>query len=196
MFSTFINSISDRRALRTDVPIAICLIALDVAARLLPHAPDFTPVAATALFAASVFRARALAVLVPVAGMILGDMILGFYDLQVMIVVYAALALPASVALLPRRLWPRLIAPFLLSSSLIFFVVTNFAVWAFSSMYPANVAGLLKCYIAALPFLRNMLVGDLFWGLVLFGLYGLTRTVGAPKDERVPARAVVALARF
>ena len=62
-------------------------------------------------------------------------------------------------------------------SSLLFFVTTNFAIWAFSPLYAPNIAGLSKCYIAALPFLRNMLEGDLFWGLLLFGGYWLVQTL-------------------
>jgi hypothetical protein len=78
-----------------------------------------------------------------------------------------------------------MIAPVLVSSSLSFFLVTNFAVWAFSPIYAANAGGLIKCYIAALPFLQNMLCGDLFWGIVLFGGYWLARNVRtAKRDDR------------
>jgi hypothetical protein len=175
------------RDLPTDLLIIACLIGLDVAARLFPHALDFTPVAATALFAASVLRVRALALLVPILGLLLGDAVLGFYDLRVMAAVYAALALPACAACLSRRLRrPSLIVPILVSSSLTFFLVTNFAVWAFSPMYPANATGLLKCYVAALPFLRNMLAGDLFWGFLLFGTRWLFQNI------RMPHAAVLA----
>jgi hypothetical protein len=158
------------RALGADALIVAGLIGLDVGARLLPRAPDFTPVAATALFAASTLRIRAFAVLGPIAGMMLGDLWLGGYDIRIMIVVYAAIALPACAgALSPTLRRPLFIPAVLASSSLIFFLVTNFAVWAFSPLYPANAAGLVKCYIATLPFLRNMIAGDLAWGFVLFG---------------------------
>jgi len=42
-----------------------------------------------------------------------------------------------------------------------FFFVTNFAVWASKSMYAGTAAGLLDCYVRALPFYRTMLAGDL-----------------------------------
>jgi hypothetical protein len=178
------------RALGTDPLIIAGLIGLDVAARLTPHVPDFTPVAATALFAASVLRVRALAVLVPIAGMMLGDMVLGSYDTRIMIAVYATLALPACVGALSSTLRrPLLILPVLVSSSLIFFLVTNFTVWAFGPMYPASAAGLVKCYVAALPFLRNMVTGDLFWGLFLFGGYWLAQGLRAANAEAALARA-------
>jgi len=193
MLSTLPNTFRAWRALRTDLAVVAGLVGLDIAARLLPHAPDFTPVAASALFAASVLRVRALSVVVPLAGMILADAWLGFYDLRIMAAVYGTLALPACAAWLSGR-WrrPVMIVPVLLSSSLSFFLVTNFAVWAFSPMYAANAGGLLKCYIAALPFLQNMLSGNLFWGIVLFGGYWLARNVRAAKrDDRhtIAARA-------
>ena len=164
----------------TDLSAVAFLVAIDVAARILPHAPDFTPVAATGLFAATVLRVRGLSVLVPVGAMLLGDAVLGFYDWRMMAVVYAALALPAIAACLSTRLRrPAMAVPALLVHSLMFFVVTNFAVWALSPIYAADAAGLLKCYVAALPFLKNMAAGDLFWGLVLFGSYGIAQAAWA-----------------
>jgi hypothetical protein len=102
--------------------------------------------------------------------------VLGFYDWRMMAVVYAALALPAIAACLSTWLRrPAMAVPVLLVNSLTFFVVTNFAVWALSPLYAADAAGLLKCYVAALPFLKNMAAGDLFWGLVLFGSYEIAQ---------------------
>jgi hypothetical protein len=164
----------------TDLSVIVLLIGIDVVARIAPHAPDFTPVAATGLFAAAVLRVRAVALLVPVGGMLLGDAVLGFYDWRVLTAVYATLALPALAAGWSRRLRrPGAAILLLLTNSLTFFLVTNFAVWAFSPIYAANAAGLLKCYVAALPFLKNMAAGDLFWGLVLFGSYGFVRAAVA-----------------
>jgi len=174
----------------TDLSVIALLIGIDVAARILPHAPDFTPVAATGLFAAAVLRVRAMALLVPVGGMLLGDMVLGFYDWRVMTAVYATLALPALAACWSSRLRrPGAAVLLLLTNSLTFFLVTNFAVWAFSPIYAAKAAGLVKCYIAALPFLKNMATGDLFWGLILFGSYGFVRAAGARLAAPVVGRA-------
>ncbi len=179
-----IRAVAGPDVLLSDVTRVAGLIGLDVGARILPHAPDFTPVAATALFAASALRLRALSILVPVAAMFLADAALGFYDLRVMAAVYAALALPAvAVAASPRLRRPAMIAPVLVSSSLAFFAVTNFAVWAFSPMYSASAAGLVECYAAALPFLKNMIAGDLFWGLVLFGGSWALRNIMLPTPE-------------
>jgi hypothetical protein len=171
---------STPRITLTDLSVVALLIGIDVVARIAPHAPDFTPVAATGLFAAAVLRVRAVALLVPVGGMLLGDAVLGFYDWRVMTAVYAMLALPALAACWSSRLRrPAAAVALLLTNSLMFFLVTNFAVWAFSPLYAANAAGLVKCYFAALPFLKNMAAGDLFWCLVLFGSFGLVRAAGA-----------------
>ena len=113
--------------------------------------------------------------------MMLGDAVLGFYDWRVMAVVYGVLVLPACAACLSDRLRrPRMVVPVLLATSLTFFLVTNFAVWAFSPLYTANATGLLKCYVAALPFLRNMIAGDLSWGVALFGTHWLLQAMRAP----------------
>ena len=179
------------RLLAADIHVAALLVGLDVAARLLPHAPDFTPVAATALFAASVLRFRTLSIFVPLAGMVVADAVLGFYDLRVMMAVYATLALPAVAGCLSHRLRrPWMVVPVLLSSSLTFFAMTNFAVWAFSPLYAANAGGLIKCYVAALPFLQNMIVGDLFWGIVLFGGYALLDNSRLTKAKEPRAVAI------
>jgi hypothetical protein len=156
--------------LPTDLLLVASLVGLDVIARLIPHAPNFTPVAATALFAGTILRSRGLALIVPFAAMLLSDSLLGFYDWRVMAVVYISASLPAAVGVLTgRSRAPFLLIPVILSCSLTFFAATNFAVWAFSGMYPPDVEGLIRCYVAALPFLQNTVAGDLFWATILFG---------------------------
>jgi hypothetical protein len=56
-----------------------------------------------------------------------------------------------------------------IAGSLLFFMLTNFAVWAFGTLYPRTWEGLMQCYVAALPFLDKTVIGDLFWNAVLFG---------------------------
>ena len=66
------------------------------------------------------------------------------------------------------------------ASSVVFFVVTNFAVWAQSGMYARTFTGLVECYTLALPFFQNTLAGDLCFSAVLFGSYALL-TKAAPQ---------------
>src|SRR4249920_1833346 len=75
---------TDKRAnLWMDLLLVAFLIALNVAARLLPHAPGFLPVAASGFFAARVLSIPVLALLVPVLGMILSDMALPGEDWRI-----------------------------------------------------------------------------------------------------------------
>src|SRR5262245_29891059 len=167
--------------LAMELPLAAGLVGLDLFARLLPHPPNFTPIAASAVFAGMMLRHRALALAVPLAAMLLGDCLLGGYDWRVMGVVYASLALPAGLAMAARRSRTSLvIVPVVLSSSLIFFATTNFAVWAWSGMYPLTISGLAHCYLAALPFFQNTLCGDVFWSAILFGGWWLARRILSP----------------
>jgi len=171
----------------TEFVLALGLVSLDVIARLLPHTPNFTPIAASALFAGAVLG-RPLAFAVPLAAMLLSDCVLGFYDWRVMTAVYTTLTLPAAMGLLAGgfRL-PIVLLPLAIASSLIFFMTTNFAVWMFSGIYARDIAGLVKCYVAALPFFQNTLMGDVFWVAVLFGGLWIVRFVFSPRGAKMSA---------
>jgi hypothetical protein len=60
-----------------------------------------------------------------------------------------------------------------LAASVSFFLLSNFAVWVVWAMYPKTLAGLAACYLAALPFFRHSLAGDLFFTVAFFGLGAL-----------------------
>jgi hypothetical protein len=153
-----------------DLALVAFLIGFDVTARLLPHAPGVLPVAASGLFAARILRIPALAVIVPLTAMALSGFGLAGDDWRVSLVVYAAIALPALAGTVSRRWRGALpIVATMLTCSLVFFVSTNFAVWAFSGIYPLTMQGVTACYIAALPFLEKTVLGDLAWTGVLFG---------------------------
>jgi len=159
-----------RADLLMDLGLVAFLVVFGVVARLVPHAPGFMPIAATALFAGRMLRIPALAPVVPIAAMVLSALALGPDDWRISLVVILAISLPALVGIVSRR-WPGIAATVavMVPCSLIFFAASNFAVWAFSGMYSLDFAGLMQCYAAALPFLQNTVAGDLFWTAVLFG---------------------------
>ena len=164
----------------TDLALVVFLIAFDAVARLLPHAPGFLPVAASALFAGRMLRIPFLALIVPVAAMALSSPLLGAEDWRVLLAVYTAIALPALAGMgLRRHSGVTLTVAAMVACSLIFFAASNFAVWAFSSMYAHTMDGLAQCYVAALPFLDKTVMGDLFWTAVLFGGAWLVQNVPA-----------------
>jgi len=159
-----------RADLWMDLALVAFLIGFDVVARLAPHAPGFLPVAASALFAGRMLRIPALAVIVPLAAMMLSSAVLGPDDWRISLIVYIAISLPAVAGMLSRR-WSGIAATVavMVPCSIAFFAISNFAVWAFSGIYSLDFAGLTQCYVAALPFLQNTVAGDLFWTGVLFG---------------------------
>jgi hypothetical protein len=71
-----------------------------------------------------------------------------------------------------------------LASSVVFFVVTNFGVWVFGSRYPKTAAGLLACYVAAIPFFQNTLAGDALYTAVLFGGFAVAEKLFPILRER------------
>jgi hypothetical protein len=156
------NILSPRHSMLTGMILAAAL------SRLLPHPPNFTPIAAIALFGGAQFADKRAAFLVPLAAMFLSDLILGLTVLAPVIYGCFALIVCLGFWLRQRRSAGR-IAVAALAGSVSFFVVTNFAVWVASGMYARTPAGLVECYVAALPFFRNTLAGDLFYNAVLFG---------------------------
>jgi hypothetical protein len=163
-----------------ELSLAMSLVGLDIVARLAPHAPNVTPIAASAVFAGMVLRSRALALAVPISALLVSDLVVGSYDWRIAGVVYAALALPALAARWGRARPVVVLAPLVLSSSLLFFATTNFAVWAFSGMYADDLRGLVHCYVAALPFLWNTVAGDVLWTALLFGTWWSAKFLFAP----------------
>jgi hypothetical protein len=144
------------------------LIVAAAATRLIPHPPNTTSVAALALFAGAYFSSRWLAFLVPLLALFASDLVLGVYPH--MEVQYLSFAVIICIGfLLQRRRTFGPIAAAALASSVTFFVLTNLGVWAFDGMYPRTLPGLLSCFVAALPFFRNTLLGDVFYTAVLFG---------------------------
>jgi len=143
--------------------------------RLIPHPPNMTPIAAMALFGGAYFRDRKMAFLLPIAAMVLGDLVLGYavYGMTLMKlqpVVYLCMLLTVGIGRVIQNQRSVLkIASASLASSIVFYFVTNFAVWAFDSWYPKTWSGLIACYTAAIPFFRNSVVADMFFAAVLFG---------------------------
>lgn len=167
---TMTRRTSTAPTLRQDLLLALFLVVLCVVMRLLPHVSNFSPVAAAALFAAMTLHRRSLAIAVPLAAMLVSDALLGGYGWQMMAVVYGALALPAVIGMLARKAPVATVAVGgALASSLTFYLTTNFAVWALSTLYTPDLKGMLECYVAALPFLKYTIAGDLFWSVALFG---------------------------
>lgn len=154
---------------RHEVLIAMILAA--ALSRLLPHPPNFAPIGALALFGGAQFADRRVAFLVPLAAMLLSDLCIGLYPHMGW--VYGSFALITCLGLWlrsHRRILPIAGASLLASS--LFFLITNFGVWM-NGTTTSGLAGLMACYVAAIPFFGNTLLGDGFYVLVLFGGFAL-----------------------
>lgn len=150
------------------------MIFMAALSRLAPHPPNFTPIAAMALFGGAHFVDKRAAFLVPLGAMFLSDSLLGFH--AGMPFVYGSFALIACIGLGLRRRRPVPIAVAALSGSVLFFLITNFGVWSLGSFYPNTREGLLACYAAAVPFFRNTLFGDAVYAAAFFSSFALAES--------------------
>ncbi len=137
----------------------------------IPHIWNFTAVGALAIFAGAQFKDKRIALFMPLAAMALSDLFIGNgFDA----VVYSGFIAMVVCGMLvnKRQSLPNLILSGI-AGAIIFYLITNFALFYPVSMYPHNFSGIIASYVAALPFLNNMLAGNLIYGTLLFGSFYL-----------------------
>lgn len=157
--------------------IAIFLVLAGVMLRVLPFLAtgklgnNIAPVAAIALFAGTYLNKK-YAIWLPLLVMAISDVFLGFHNL--MFLTWGSFVLIGIIGLWLRENKNILnTAVGTVTGSLLFFFVTNFGVWAFTPMYDKTWQGLVNCYVMAIPFFRNTLIGDALFVTVLFGVFEL-----------------------
>ena len=156
---------------------AVFLILAAVLMRVLRHyglinlPPNFSPIAAISLFSA-VYLTKKQALIIPIIGMLVADIFIGFYNPAIMFFVYLSFILTSVLGLYIKqnKSFPNIIGGSLIASVL-FYLITNFAVWAWSGLYSQTLTGLSQCYIMAIPFFKNTLLGNLFYVMLMFGSY-------------------------
>jgi hypothetical protein len=163
--------------------IVVTMIVIAASTRFLPHPPNVTAMGAMGLFGAAYFTKKQWAFIVPFVAFFLSDLILNnvvyaqYYEGFVWMApgAYWTYIGFAGIVLLGMG-WLKKVKPLRLlgasiSASLVFYLVSNFGVWASGTMYPLTGTGLMASYAAGLPFLPNTLVGDLLYSGILFGIY-------------------------
>lgn len=159
--------------------------------RIVPHPPNFTAIGAIALFGGAYFSSRWWAAVVPLAAMLLSDWILSGASLTGKGFVYAPMTyfcFLLTVGLgnfLRRRVTVARATLLALAAAVLFFLLSNFSVWLSGKLYSPDLEGLLACYVAAIPFAKNMLAANLFYSGVLFGGFELAQ-LRWPSLRRVP----------
>jgi hypothetical protein len=202
-----------KRELKTNLLVFCVLVALGVITRWISEAnyvklpnpagdateitdvglANFTAIGACALFAGFFFRQKAAAFLLPLAIMVISNLCLRKYNnYGQMAIVYVALLLPVAFGMLVRRR-PRVwsVAAGALASSVTFYIIPNFAEWAFYDLYPHTASGLIEGYVAAIPFFRNTLASDALFSGLIFGTYWLAVSSGILKARELKTVPII-----
>ncbi len=154
-----------------EIAAPLVVIFLAVLMRLLPHPPNFAPIAAMALFGGC-YLDKKYALAIPLLAMFVSDLFLGFHS--TMPFVYGSFLLIGGIGmLLKHHKRAKVIFGASLAASIGFFMITNFGVWAVTGLYPKTINGLIQSYYFALPFFHNTIAGDLLYTGLLFGGYEL-----------------------
>lgn len=152
------------------------ILILAILCRIFPHPPNVAPIGGLALFSGKNIDSK-FAYIVPILVMILSDMFLGLHS--VILFVYFAFLIYVFIGRRISRVnnfSHIMIAVF--TSSLLFFLITNFGVWFVSGLYPRTFDGLVAAYYMALPFYRNTIIGDLIYSFVfIYGYFFIMQTL-------------------
>ena len=152
---------------------ALMLIIILAFSRIIPHPANFTPILGMAVFAGTVFDRKIFSFLIPLLAMILSDLFLGFHS--DIVIIYFAICLNVAIGIyFINKISYFKIFVSLVSGSLVFFIITNFAVWFSSGMYTYSLEGLFTCYTMALPFLQNTIISTILYGVGAFFIFELS----------------------
>jgi hypothetical protein len=160
----------------------------------LPHAWHFTPLAASLLFFGA--RGSRRQMWIPLVLLSATDVVLTKYvyayvltwDHLVTWAWYAAILWLGTNLRQKAGFW-RVVGAAAVSS-VSFFLISNFAVWAaWTDMYPRTFSGLMMSYAAGLPFFRGTAVGDLFFSLAMFGTPAALHVLAGLLEKSGPAAA-------
>lgn len=158
----------------TATPLLFLIILL-IISRVIPHIPNVAPIGAMSLFVGANLNWR-YAVIIPLIAMYVSDYFIGFHT--TMIFVYGSFLVISILGIsLKYKKTPIIIFGASLVSSILFFVITNFGVWIAGDIYPPTLDGLISCFVAALPFFRNTLLGDLAYNGIFFGGYAIIQRI-------------------
>ena len=154
----------------------ISLIIILAFARLIPHPPNFTPIIAVAIISGYFFKNFNLSVLILLAAMLISDLFIGFYE-NIIFVYLSLIFITFIFHKISSNINFKNLFIYGFAGSVIFFVVSNFGVWALGSpgvydiAYDKSLSGLIQCYILAIPFFGNTFISTLIFSYPAIFLY-------------------------
>ena len=148
---------------------------------LLGHPTNFSPINAIALFSGCYFAGKLQKFTIPILSVWVGDLFIDYIYTHKFMLFYSGfywqygcyIAMVLIGMLLSNKVKPLNLLAASLSSSVLFFIVTNFGVWMGSGMYPHTATGFAACYIAAIPFFSSTLLSDIMYSTLFFGAFEL-----------------------
>ena len=143
------------------------IIATALSNVLLSNIPNFSPVASVALFSGFYLSNKKLALLIPVACMLISDYFIGFHSL--MWAVYLSFAFTVVMGIKMKTSSSKKVIINSVLSSLIFFFITNSAVWLTGNFYSSDLSGLGLCLTMGIPFFKYTLLSSIVFSTILFG---------------------------
>ncbi len=158
----------------------LALITISLASRFIPHYPNFTAIGSMAILGGAMLRKPIEALLLTLGALFVSDIILNnvlytaesftlFYEGAVY--VYGAVALSVVIGSLVKKLNIKNYFGLSIISSAIFFLATNYGVWATGFIYPDTTQGLMAAYAAAIPYGLSHLAGTLIYGVAIMAAF-------------------------
>ena len=159
-------------------PIGLVLIL--ILSRLIPHPPNFTPIVAVAIMSGYLFKNIYLSFATLLVSMLVADAFIGFYE-NIFFVYLSLLFLVYIFYKLGRKINLKNLFLYSFTGSILFFIITNFGVWSLGSPgldnvpYEKNLQGLIKCYILAIPFIKNTVLSTLIFSYSVLSVNSLKK---------------------
>lgn len=176
----------------TSIIIAVLLVVAAAISRVLLYPNyNFSPMVGMAIFAGATFTNKKLAFALPLAAMLLSDIIFetmtagsGFWGIG-QVVGYGIFALITLIAFSLKKVSAPKVIGYSLLSSVIFFILSNLSFFVIDNpvyhRYTQDLDGFIKCYIGGLPFFRTSIIADLVYSGVLFGAYYVIQQTASRK---------------
>lgn len=163
--------------------LAVLLILAAAISRVVMYPNNFSPVIGMAIFAGAVIKDKRLAFILPLASMLLADVLFEVFKIAPgfwgwgQLLGYGILALITIIAFNLKKIHVSNVIGYSIVSSVIFFILSNLSFFLIDNpiyhTYTQDPSGFLQCYIQALPFFRTSIIADLVYSGVLFGAYYL-----------------------